>query len=246
MTRLLASISSIFDRTLNPTRKLVDALDAEGIPVSLLIAPRVGQSWHLARDERSLAWLSAQQAAGRCLILNGFDEAATGRHGEFANLKRHEANLRLAGATRQMHRLGFDFDIFAPPRWELSAGTLEACQGYDFRVVTSRQHMFFLETGQSISCRNISIGEGYGAKKWWRRFVIRSAERSAVTSDLVRLSVSARQLQDEHVFADFMRALTHATSRGAIPADYNCLLPASPARTGVQSDNMQAHLSLGR
>ncbi|AHI23566.1 DUF2334 domain-containing protein [Corynebacterium vitaeruminis] len=224
MPRLLASISSVFDQSLSSTRKLVDALDAEGIPVSLLIAPRVGAHWHLAKDKRTLVWLQAQQAAGRCLILNGFDVTAQGRRAEFARLKQHEANLRLAGATRQMHRLGFDFDIFAPPRWELSPGTLEASKSYGFRVVASRQGMYYMDSGELLSCRNVSIGEGYGAKKWWRNFVIRTAERQAQESELVRLSVSARQLGDEAVRADFLRAVEQAVARGAQPADYALLL----------------------
>ena len=117
---LLVSISSIFSGTRANAARLMKNLDAEGIPVSLLVAPHIDGNWHLAKDSKTKGWLEEQQEAGRLLILNGFDQPVQGRRAEFANLDPHEANLRLKGATRQMKKIGFTPDIFAPPRWRMT------------------------------------------------------------------------------------------------------------------------------
>ena len=117
---LLVSISSIFDDTRKQASRLLSILDREEIPVSLLIAPHIDGNWHLAKDKDTKSWLRDQADAGRVLILNGFDRSVQGRRAEFANLDSHEAKLRLAGATRQMAKIGFEPTIFAPPRWRMS------------------------------------------------------------------------------------------------------------------------------
>lgn len=125
---LLVSISSIFDATLDDVTSMVRDLDKERVPVSLLVAPHIDATWHLAKDTTTRGWL-AEQRDDRALLLNGFDQAVQGRRSEFATLGAHEARLRLKGATRQMAALGFDLDMFAPPRWRMSEGTLEVMGG---------------------------------------------------------------------------------------------------------------------
>lgn len=203
---------------------MVKSLDAEGIPVSLLVAPHIDGNWHLARDHRTRDWLLAQQEAGRVLILNGFDQAVQGRRAEFANLDAHEARLRLAGATRQMRRIGFEMDIFAPPRWRMSPGTLEVLPEFDFALAASTRGVHNLNDGSFQQCRNLSVGEGFGAAKWWRRNVIRAAERGAARGNTIRLSVSGRNLEDRKVSSDFLRAAVAAIGAGAGPGDYRVMI----------------------
>lgn len=223
---LLVSISSIFDETRAAVAEMVAALDGAGIPVSLLVAPHIDGNWRLARDERTRDWLLAQQEAGRVIILNGFDRAVQGRRAEFANLDAHEARLRLAGATRQMSRIGFDTDIFAPPRWRLSPGTLEVLPQFGFRLAASTRGLHHLPDGAFYQCRNLSVGEGFGAAKWWRRNVIHAAERGAAHGNSIRLSVSGRNLLDAKVARDFRHAAIRAVAAGAQPGDYRIFAPA--------------------
>lgn len=222
--RLLVSVSSIFSDTRGAVAEMVDALDARGIPVSLLVAPHIDGNWHLARDPGTRDWLLGQQEAGRVLILNGFDQAAQGRRSEFATLDAHEARLRLAGATRQMRKIGFTPDIFAPPRWRMSPGTLEVLPEFDFALAASTRGLHNLVDGSFHQCRNLSVGEGFGAAKWWRRNVIRAAERGAARGNTIRLSVSGRNLQEKKVAADFRRAAAAAVEAGAAPGDYRAVL----------------------
>jgi predicted deacetylase len=220
---LLVSVSSIFDGTRKDVAKLVSRLNYEGIPVSLLVAPHIDGNWHLAKDKSTRQWPSEQQESGRTLILNGFDQAVQGRRSEFAHLEAHEASLRLKGATRQMESIGFDLDIFAPPRWHLSDGTLEVLPDFGFTVAASTKGLYNLSTGEFLAARNLSVGEGYGAAKWWRRNIIRAAERGAAKGNSVRLSVSGRNLADKKVARDFVAAALAAADTGAIPSDYQLL-----------------------
>lgn len=217
---LLVSISSIFDETQAAVDKMVDALDTEGIPVSLLVAPHIDGNWHLAKDSKTREWLLGQQDTGRVLILNGFDQPAQGRRAEFATLGAHEARLRLAGATRQMKKIGISTEIFAPPRWGLSPGTLEVLPEFDFSLAASTKGLHNLEDGSFQQCRNLSVGEGFGAAKWWRRNIIRAAGRGAAQGNTIRLSVSGRNLADKKVANDFRYAALAAADSGANPSDY--------------------------
>lgn len=217
--RLLVSISSIFDATLGDVTSLVRDLDREEIPVSLLVAPHIDKKWHLAKDKKTKGWLK-EQAAERALLLNGFDQPVQGRRSEFANLESHEARLRLKGATRQMAAQGFDLDMFAPPRWRMSDGTLEVLPEFGFSVAASTKGIYRLDKGGFAHARNLSVGEGYGAAKWWRRNVIKAATRGAEKGNTVRLSVSGRELGQKKVRRDFLGAAAAALEAGAEPADY--------------------------
>jgi len=224
---LLVSISSIFDDTRKSAARLLEQLNKEGVPVSLLVAPHIDGNWHLAKDPTTKQWLQEQRETGRLLILNGFDQAVQGRRAEFANLDAHEANLRLKGATRQMSKLGFDFDIFAPPRWRMSPGTLEVLPYFDFSLAVSSTGIHDLRTENFHQSRNLSYGEGFGAAKWWRRSIISAAERGANRGNTVRLSVSGRNLAEKKVQHDFMRAIGKAMKAGATPASYSVFMEPS-------------------
>lgn len=195
-------------------------MDEEAIPVSLLIAPHIDGHWHLAKDPATREWLNEQREARRVLILNGFDKAVQGRRAEFASLEAHEAWLRLRGATRQMDSLGFATKIFAPPRWQMSAGTLEVLPEFGFDLAASTKGLHNLRTGTFVSCRNLSVGEGYGSAGWWRRNIISATARGAKKGNTIRLSISARNLEDSRTRQDFVDAAKAARDLGATPADY--------------------------
>ncbi|WIM67318.1 DUF2334 domain-containing protein [Corynebacterium breve] len=220
---LLVSISSIFDETRKDVAKLISHLDREEIPVSLLVAPHIDGNWHLVKDSATKEWLLEQKSAGRTIILNGFDQAVQGRRAEFATLDSHEARLRLKGATRQMESIGFATDIFAPPRWRLSDGTLAVLPEFGFKIAASTKGLYQLDTGEFLAARNLSVGEGFGAAKWWRRNIIRAAQRGASKGNSIRLSVSGRNLADKKVARDFVAAAIAAVEQGATPGHYELL-----------------------
>lgn len=219
--RLLVSVSSIFDQTRSAADRLISDLRADGIEVSLLVAPRIDGGWRLAKDKHTLTWLEQQRERGHELILNGFDQAVQGRRSEFANLEQHEARLRLTGAIRQMQKIGFEFQIFAPPRWRMSEGTFAVLPEFDFNVAASTRGLHNLDTGEFLACRNLSVGEGFGSAKWWRKNVIKAVTRGAEKGNTVRLSASARNLTNPKVAADFREAALAALDLGAQVQTYS-------------------------
>ncbi|MCK2201273.1 DUF2334 domain-containing protein [Corynebacterium callunae] len=219
--RLLVSVSSIFDQTRSAADGLIKDLRAEGIEVSLLVAPRIDGDWRLAKDKETRKWLEKHREIGHELILNGFDQPVQGRRSEFASLEAHEARLRLIGAIRQMEKIGFNFNVFAPPRWRMSEGTFEVLSEFDFDFAASTRGMHNLKTGDFLACRNLSVGEGFGAAKWWRKNVINAVSRGAARGNTVRLSASARNLENPKVARDFRNAALGALALGAQPQSYS-------------------------
>ncbi|MEJ4098971.1 DUF2334 domain-containing protein [Corynebacterium mastitidis] len=225
---LLVSVSSIFDETRPAAQAVVEQLERRGVGVSLLVAPHIDGSWHLAQDPATLEWVRAHIAGGGEWILNGFDQAVQGRRAEFAQLEEHEARLRLRGATRQMETLGLSAQIFAPPRWRLSPGTLGVIPEFGFHAVGSTKgiHVASSACSQPWECvrsRNLSVGEGFGAPGWWRRNVIAAARRGAQRGTVVRLSASARNLRNPKVARDFVGAVDAALGEGAVPGTYGAV-----------------------
>ena len=119
-----------------------------------------------------------------------------------------------------MWKMGFDSPIFAPPRWRLSPGTLEVLPEFGFDVACSSTGLHDIGNRATVPGRNLSIGEGFGASKWWRTAVVKAAERGAAKGHLVRLSASGRNLNDAKTVKDFLTAVRAATEAGAVPSDY--------------------------
>ncbi|MGW0159603.1 DUF2334 domain-containing protein [Mycobacterium sp. NPDC003323] len=192
---LIVSISGIRDRTLSDVDAFCEDLDARGIPVSLLVAPRLKGDYRLERDPRTVGWLAERRAAGDAVVLHGFDEAATKqRRSEFATLQAHEANLRLMGADRVMEHLGLRTRLFATPGWTVSEGTVRALPRNGFRLLIGMSAVTDLVRDSTERSRVLGIGAGFLTEQWWCRTLVLSAERTARRGGDVRLAISARQL----------------------------------------------------
>ncbi|WP_306587621.1 hypothetical protein [Corynebacterium cystitidis] len=131
------------------------------------------------------------------------------------------AEQRDAGQTLILN--GFETDIFAPPRWRLSTGALQVLPEFGFSKAASTSGLVHLESGRVLEARTLSVGEGYGAAKWWRRSVIKAAERGANRGNSVWLSISGRNLAEKKVARDFIAAAVAAADAGATPSDYQLL-----------------------
>ncbi|MDT7627005.1 MAG: uncharacterized protein QOF99_7906, partial [Pseudonocardiales bacterium] len=140
VTSLIVSLSGLSERNLPACVEFATELDSRLVPASWLLPPRPRDGRHLP-DAPVIGWLRGRIGAGDALVLHGFDHSVTpggrallGRRAEFAALPSHEATLRLIAATRTMDDLGLHSDVFAPPRWLASAGTIVALRRRGFRV----------------------------------------------------------------------------------------------------------------
>jgi predicted deacetylase len=194
--QLIVSVSGICDRTLSDVDEFCRVLDSRGVPVSLLVAPRLKNGYRLENDRDTVDWLTDRRSGGDALVLHGYDEAATKRRrGEFATLPAHEANLRLMGADRVLEHVGLRTRLFAAPGWTVSAGTVMALPRNGFRLLAGLHGITDLVTGSTMRGRVLGIGEGFLTEPWWCRTLVLSAERAARRGGIVRVAVAARQLR---------------------------------------------------
>ena len=226
------SVSGISDRTLGEVDEFACALEGRGVPLSLLVAPRLKDGYRLESDPRTITWLAGRRAGGDAVVLHGFDAAATKKlRGEFATLPAHEANLRLMGADRVLEHVGLRTRLFAAPGWTVSAGTAFALPRNGFRLLVDLHGVTDLVTGATTRARVVGIGEGFVTEPWWCRTLVLSAERTARRRGVVRLAVTAKQLRKVGPRQAMLDAIDLALMHGCTPTVYRWdpEIPASSA-----------------
>ncbi|MDQ2582843.1 DUF2334 domain-containing protein [Saccharothrix yanglingensis] len=217
---LVVSLSGIGSDTLDRCADLADALDRRHVPLSLLLAPRKAVPGAVPD------WVRTRVAAGDALVLHGFDHAADPTHravslrrrAEFSALPAHEAGLRLVAARAGLQRLGLATDLFAPPSWLASPGTLVALRRHRFAVCADMAGVRDLRTG------DVRPGRVRMAVDHWSHLL--AVGRSARRGGLVRLGVDAASL--DRLAPVLLEAVDLALHHGAAPTTYR----ANPSPLG--------------
>ncbi|GAA5044497.1 DUF2334 domain-containing protein [Nocardia callitridis] len=218
---LLVSISGIRDTTRDTAIEFAEELDRRGVPLSLLVAPRLKGKYRLAEDPATQAWLRGRRARGDAIVLHGYDQAATKRRrAEFATLPRHEALLRLTAADRVLEQAELRTRLFAAPRWDVSSGAVEALPEVGFRVALGLTSILDLERNVAQKTRVYGIGEGFRAEPWWCRALVMGAARTARRGGVLRLAVSAAQLARSGPHQAMLDAIDLALLHGATGTVY--------------------------
>ncbi|SEM01116.1 DUF2334 domain-containing protein [Rhodococcus maanshanensis] len=193
--QLIVSLSGIRAETRDLAADFAREMDGRGVPLSLLVAPRLKDKYRLVRDEGTQDWLRRRQSGGDAIVLHGYDQAATKkRRAEFAALPEHEAALRLLAADRVMEETGLRTRVFAAPRWLASPGAVSALPRAGFRLLAAAAGIHDLERGTVVRARVLGVGEGFRAEPWWCRALVLGAGRTARRGGVVRLAISAKQL----------------------------------------------------
>jgi uncharacterized protein len=195
--RILVSLSGINAWTLDRGAELSDELAARGVPLSLLLAPRIAGA---DQPAAVLDWVRARRAAGDALLQHGYDHTAEPRsivgrrRAEFATLPAHEAGLRLIAAGTAMERLTLRPDGFVPPRWLASPGTLIALRRKGFDLCADLVGVRDLRAGTVHRGRVLGFGFGERTEPWWCFALVMGAARTARRGGLVRLAVDTADL----------------------------------------------------
>ena len=219
--QLLVSVSGISHQTLGDVDQFSALLDARGVPVSLLVAPRLKDGYRLESDRAAIEWLAKRREEGDAVVLHGYDAAATRkRRGEFATLPAHEANLRLLGADRILEHFGLRTRLFAAPGWMVSDGTVKALPRTGFRLLAGLHGITDLVSGDTVRARVIGIGNGFRTEPWWCKTLVLSAERTARRGGTVRLAVTGRQLGKAGSLQAMLDAIDLALMHGCVPDVY--------------------------
>jgi predicted deacetylase len=211
VTELIVSLSGLAD-DLAPARELAAALDARDVPLTHLLRPA-------AAPAELIAWLRERCGGGDALALHGYDHTqrplgnARGRRGEFACLPRHEAGLRLTAARRTLTASRLWTDVFAPPRWLASDGTVAALSEQGFRVLADETGIRDLAAGSVVPARVLgfrAVGSLMGAEVAW------TVRRGGP----VRINVRAKDLRRPDRADAVVAAVDATLQSGVVPATY--------------------------
>ncbi|WP_425457071.1 DUF2334 domain-containing protein [Amycolatopsis cihanbeyliensis] len=249
--RLLVSLSGITPKALHRCAELAAELDDRGVPLSMLFTPCAGDGAAEATE-----WMRTRVARGDQVLLHGYDHRITpshhtvrfGRRAEFAALPAHEARLRLIAATAALERAGLRADGFAPPRWLVSRGTLDALRERGFSLCADLSAVRDLGTDRVHRARVQGFGSATGTddepgatmssavrprgrvrRKHGQKqptetvrcfALVLSAARTARRGGLVRLGVDAGDLERPGRRRAFLDAVDAATDAGAAGTTY--------------------------
>ncbi|GAB2996816.1 DUF2334 domain-containing protein [Saccharothrix stipae] len=214
VAELVVSLSGIGPSTLARCADLADELDRRRVPLSLLLAPRK------AVPGEALNWVRRRVAAGDALVLHGFDHqpdpthraVSLRRRAEFSALPAHEAGLRLVAARAALERLGLATDLFAPPGWLASPGTVVALRRHRFAVCADMAGVRDLRTGDVRTGRVRVVGEHWS--------YLLGVGREARRGGLVRIGADAADLDRLGPREVLLEAVDLALHHGASPATY--------------------------
>ncbi|MCY7341319.1 MAG: DUF2334 domain-containing protein [Pseudonocardia sp.] len=250
--RLIVSLSGLSDdspESLHRGAEFTAALDARGVPVSQLFRPR-GPSGAVEPDSRLARWMHDRRAVGDAVVLHGYDHASdpvgrpvtrVGRRAEFAALPRHEAGLRLTAARRALTAVGLRTDLFVPPRWLASTGTVEALHEQGFTVLADENGVRTLNgpsagavararvLGFRVSGERVPVADDRRSAEALRaRMLEAEVARTAGRGGLVRINMRAKDLRRPGRRAAALGAIDTALELGAEPGTYG-----PPARARV-------------
>jgi uncharacterized protein len=228
VSRLILSLSGLTDdspQSLRRAAAFTDELDVRGVPVSQLLRPRTADG-PLRTGSPLVRWLHVR---GDAIVLHGYDHAAgsrrVGRRAEFAALPRHEAGLRLVAARRVLTAVGLRTDLFAPPRWLASEGTVEALREQGFGVLADENGVHPLRCGDVVLARvlgfRVAVADEQRAAEAWRcRMFVAEVARTARRGGLVRIHVRSKDLKRTSRRDAVLAAVDAALALGAQPATY--------------------------
>jgi predicted deacetylase len=233
MAQLMVSLSGLTDDATASGADLAAALDARGVPLSLLLRP-VGAVGPVHADSPLVRWLRERRACGDALLLHGYDHAPDptaagqlaamarmGRRAEFAALPRHEAGLRLTAARRVLTAISLRTDVFAAPRWLASPGTVQALREQGFAVLADDAGVRRLDgAGSAVLGRVLGLRSRSTAEAWGYRLLSAEAARVARRGGAVRLDVRAGDLDHPARVEAVLAAVDAALDAGARPTTY--------------------------
>jgi predicted deacetylase len=230
----MVSLSGISARALDRCADLSAELDQRKVPLSLLVAARLPGTV----DPDAVSWIRQRVGKRDALLLHGFDHSveprprALGlrRRAEFAGLPAHEAELRLTAATVVLERIGLATDLFAPPRWLASPGTLKALRRKGFALCADLAAVRDLRRGTVHKGRVQGIGHGDRTEPWWCYALVLGAARSARRGGLVRLAAGAGDLARPGPRQALLDAVDIALHHGATGVTYRDMLTPRLAR----------------
>jgi len=217
-------VHDVAEATLDACERLVGAIDAVApLPLTFLAVPR----YHGEPPSRRLEqWLDARSRRGDEIALHGwshqddgtprglFDRIRRTRYtrgeGEFADLDRAAARLRLRSGIDWFARNGWPLHGFVAPAWLLGPGGWLALRETPLRYTSTLRHIHLLPDGGRITSQSLV----YSVPNAWRRAasiawagVVASVEAA---NPVLRIELHPRDADHAGVRRSWQRVLERA------------------------------------
>jgi predicted deacetylase len=243
---LLVSVHDIAPGTATQTARWLSALEARGIPATLLLVPGPWRGPSLVQDPSLAEDLLEAQDRGHELALHGFYHLATHGSGplwrrgvaqvmapgaaEFATLSEGEARARINAGLEELADVGIEPVGFHPPGWLVSPGSVTALRRSGLRYYSTHLgvHTFAGASGATadlrlaapvLSHRPGGVGERLGV-----RMMTDGARRFARTGSAIRIALHPDDLSRPGLREATLRAIDDALELGGRPTTYAAAL----------------------
>jgi hypothetical protein len=238
---LLVSVHDIAPGTAEQSARWLAALDARGIPATLLLVPGPWRGPSLAQDARLAEELLAAEGRGHELALHGFYHLATHGSGslwrrgvaqvlargaaEFATLSEGEARARIKAGLEELADLGIEPVGFHPPGWLLSPEAVRAVRRSGLRYYSTHLSVHsFAEAGGAAELRlaapALSHRPGGAGESLGVRMMTQGARRFARNGGAFRIALHPDDLARPRLREATLRAIDEALDLGARPTTY--------------------------
>jgi len=245
---LMVSVHDIAPGTAAQTARWLAALDARGIPATLLLVPGPWRGPSLVQDPRLAEDLLEAQDRGHELALHGFYHVATHGSGtlwrrgvaqlaargaaEFATLSEGEARARINAGLEELADVGVEPVGFHPPGWLVSPESVRALRRSGLRYYSTHLavHSFASAaaggaagelrlSAPALSHRPGGLGERLGVK-----LMTEGARRFARGGSALRIALHPDDLSRPGLREASLRAIDEAMELGARPTTYAAAL----------------------
>ncbi|MBR7825500.1 polysaccharide deacetylase family protein [Actinospica sp. MGRD01-02] len=243
---LMVSIHDIAPGTAAQTARWLDALDARGIPATLLLVPGPWRGPSLVSDGRLAEDMLEAQDRGHELALHGFYHVATHGSGplwrrgvaqlmargaaEFATLSEGEARARIKAGLEELADVGVDPVGFHPPGWLVNPESVSALRRSGLRYYSTHLgvHSFAGAGGATAELRlaapALSHRPGGFGERIGVRLMTETARRFSRDGRAFRIALHPDDLARPGLRAATLDAIDEALALGARPTTYAAAL----------------------
>lgn len=182
---LVVSLHDVSPHTLEPSRLIMNALEALGVSrCSLLVIPDHHRRGHFLSDRIFCEWLNEMSRKGHEIVIHGYFHSRlrrdnerfldrlttrvyTADEGEFFDLDKAQATELVKKARNEFNELGVDPAGFIAPAWLLSSAAKDALKELGILYTT--------RLGSVVDLQNHSIYHSqslvWSVRSQWRRWV---------------------------------------------------------------------------
>ncbi len=240
----VVSVHDVAPATGGETAEWLAALDARGVPCTLLLIPGpYGGGPRLAEDRRLVACLHEAAERGHELSLHGFrhegvpggppwrnavNQVLARGAGEFWSLTTEHAAELLRQGLAELNGAGMDVVGFTPPGWLASPGTRRALASLGFAYWTSHLAVHDLTGGPSRRMPALSHRPGGAGERTGARLMVAAARFFARTGTPFRIALHPADLARPGLREAALEAIDLALAAGGRPVTYRSLIERGP------------------